>query len=353
LKVPKVSVAIATWNGERYLREQLDTIYGQTLRPFEVVVSDDASTDKTVEILKEYEREQGLRYVVNQKQKGLVKNFEQAISLCSGDFIALSDQDDIWKPHKLATLVEGIGEATLIYCNVNEVLDLDGQRRYEERFEPISHFARALGSGHPTRYLIAENWVVSHSILFRRELVGHALPIPVHQRFHDGWLALVASKLKGIVYLDETLQTYRRHPESYTFIPAQTAPTSRRWLRLLNGDFGANWRQRCASETARLSDVLSLSLLDANERRFISELLNYYRSGMEAGHRWRAFRSGVKVARFFSTQQGRMARLRMPLKAALASGAGLAENSASAPAQPGSEQASAASARLRRETSGR
>jgi glycosyltransferase involved in cell wall biosynthesis len=319
LKTPLVSVAIATWNGERFLREQLDTIYAQTWRPLEVVVSDDASTDGTVAILEQYEREYGLRYIVNSEQKGLVKNFEQAMTMATGDFIALSDQDDIWKPHKIATLVDRIGDATLIYCNVNEVLDLDGQRRYEDRYEPISRFARVHGSGHPTRYLIAENWVVSHSILFRRELMEQALPIPKHQRFHDGWLALVASKLSGVVYLDETLQTYRRHPASYTFIPSRTVPTTNRWLRLLNGHFGANWRLRCASETARLRDVLDLALLDAEDRKFTLDLLRYYRSGLATGHRWNSFCSGIRVSRFFSTEQSRMARCRIAVKGLFAS----------------------------------
>jgi glycosyltransferase involved in cell wall biosynthesis len=330
LKVPMVSVAIATWNGERYLREQLDTIYAQTWRPLEVVVSDDASTDGTVAILEQYKRDYGLRYIANSEQQGLVKNFEQAIKMASGEFIALSDQDDIWKPHKIARLVDRIGDATLIYCNVNEVLDLDGQRRYENRFEPISRFARVHGSGRPTRYLIAENWVVSHGILFRRELLEHALPIPKHQRFHDGWLALVASKLNGIIYLNETLQTYRRHPASYTFIPAQAVPATSRWARLVNGHFGASWRLRCASETARLGDVLNLALLDAEDREFTLDLLRYYRSGLETGHRWESFCSGIRVSKFFSTQQKPLERWRMPLKGLLAGGAILEETTGSA-----------------------
>ena len=78
-------------------------------------------------------------------------------------------------------------------------------------------FARAHGSGHPTRHLLAENWVVSHSVLFRRELIAHALPIPPHQPYHDGWLALVASKLGGLAFVDERLQVYRRHEGSLTW----------------------------------------------------------------------------------------------------------------------------------------
>jgi glycosyltransferase involved in cell wall biosynthesis len=318
VSAPLVSVAIATWNGESFLREQLDTIYAQTWRPLEVVVSDDASTDSTVGILEQYARSQGLRYVVNTERLGLVKNFERAISMASGEFIALCDQDDLWKPHKIARLVDRIGDATLIYGNIAEYIDVNGSQRYNEYSEQIARFARAHGNGHPTQYLICENWIVSHSVLFKRELVAHALPIPKHQRFHDGWLALVASKLGGVAYIDEMLQTYRHHVDSFTFAPSSTGPAKHRWRRLLNRSFTADWRARCASETARLQDVLELKLLSAAERDFTLDLLRYYRSGLE-GHRWRSFFSGVRVSGFFVTQQGRIARWRMPLKGLIVS----------------------------------
>jgi glycosyltransferase involved in cell wall biosynthesis len=322
LKAPLVSVAIATWNGERFLREQLDTIYAQTWRPLEVVVSDDASTDGTVDILERYSRSRGLRYTVNSERVGLVKNFERAIAMTSGDFIALCDQDDLWKPPKIARLVDHIGEATLIYGKVAEYIDLNGHQRFDEKSEIISHFARVHGSGHPTRYLIAENWIVSHTVMFKRELITHALPIPAHQRFHDGWLALVASKLGGVTYLDESLQIYRQHSESFTFAAPPANKAANRWFRLLSGGFKPNWRSRCISETARLQDVLGLALLDPDDRMFTADLLDYYRSGLESGHGWRSFWSGAKVSGSFVTQQGLIARWLMPLKGLIASSSG-------------------------------
>ncbi len=140
---PLVSVAIATWNGAKYLREQLETIYGQTggIPEIEVVASDDASTDGTVAILAEYALSRGLRYVVNPSRLGLVRNFERAISLCTGELIALADQDDLWKPHKLATLVENLGDFTLIYCNSQEVLCPDG-RTSARYLDPTGHRLR-------------------------------------------------------------------------------------------------------------------------------------------------------------------------------------------------------------------
>jgi glycosyltransferase involved in cell wall biosynthesis len=306
LSAALVSVALATYNGERYLREQLDTVYAQTYPSIEVAASDDASSDGSVAILEEYARSRGLRYAVNSSRLGLVKNFERAITLCRGDFIALCDQDDLWKADKLATLVARIGDATLIYGNLGEVLDLDGQCRREPAFEPIFRFARLHGSGHPSRYLLAENWVVSHGMLFRRALISHALPIPEHQAFHDGWLALVASKLGGIRYLDQSLQVYRRHPESHTFKQQEEPPSWRSLLpRLWGGRLKRDWSERCGLESARLQDAAGLRLLDADDRGFLNELLSYYRSGLQTGHGWSSFRAGLRVAPFVATRFGR------------------------------------------------
>jgi len=315
---PLVSVAMATWNGARFLREQLDSIYAQTWPNLEIVATDDASTDGTPEILAEYARTRGLRWQANPQRLGLVKNFERAISFCRGEYVALADQDDVWKPGKIATLVERIGGATLAYCNVQEYIDDAGRPGFGAEFEPIVRFARAHGSGRPSRYLLAENWVVSHSLLFRRELTEHALPIPPHQPFHDGWLALVASKLDGLVYVDEPLQAYRRHEGSLTFARPEERTRQESLPRALaSGRFRATWRRRCEIETARLGDALGLPLLDGADRAFVDDLLAYYRSGLSRGLHWRSFRSGLRVAPYVSTSHGSRGRWKLPLRALL------------------------------------
>ncbi|HXO22251.1 MAG TPA: glycosyltransferase [Thermoanaerobaculia bacterium] len=311
---PLVSVAIATYNGAQYLREQLNTIYAQTWQNLEVVVSDDASTDGTSTILLEYAASRGLRHSVNPRRLGLVQNFARAISLCHGEFIALADQDDLWKPQKIEALVDNIGGFTLIYCNSQEVLTSEGFHEIDTTYQRIADFARAFGTGSPTRHLLAENWIVSHTLMFRRELLRHALPIPPHQPYHDGWLALVASKLGGIKYLDERLQTYRRHPGSLTFVDAAERPHRRTPLAILDGTFGVAWRARCAAEMARLKDALELPLLDAEDRAFLNELLTYYGAGLRGGHGWLAFRAGWKIAPFVATLHGSWMRWKFPLR---------------------------------------
>jgi len=294
---PLISIAMATWNGARFLRQQLDTIYAQTWRNLEVVVSDDASTDGTAEILAEYAASRGLRYAVNADRLGLVQNFARAIARCRGELIALSDQDDLWKPHKLETLAGNLGGFTLIYSNPLEMLTAGGRLILDTATRQVADFARRRGTGSPTRCLLAENWVVSHTLLFRRELIRDALPIPPHQPFHDGWLALVASTLGGIRYLDEHLQTYRQHQGSHTYPATPPRRGARRALAALaDGSFRGEWRRHCEFHTARLRDAAALPRLADGDRAFLADLLTFYGSGLPGGDRWRGFRSGRRIA---------------------------------------------------------
>jgi glycosyltransferase involved in cell wall biosynthesis len=314
VSAPLVSVAMATYNGAQHLREQLDSIYAQTWPRLEVVATDDASADGTTAILEEYAVRHGLRYAVNRRRLGVVDNFARAISLCRGDYVALADQDDLWRPHKIERLVAGIGDHTLVYCNSQDYITPAGERALDTVFDPIFDFARLHGTGKPTRFLLAANWVVSHSLLFKRDLLAHALPIPPYQPYPDGWLALVASKLGGIKYLDEPLQIYREHPRSATYVAPGQRPGRRRSLRgLVNGEFRDAWRRRCEAETARLREALALPLLDASDRAFAEELITYYRAGLARGGRWSAFRSGLRIAPFV-TALYRRPRWQVPLR---------------------------------------
>lgn len=96
-----VAIAMATYNGSRFLRQQLDSLYNQTKIPDEVVVCDDNSSDNTCDILEEYHIKYGLKYYVNDKSLGVNANFYKVVSLCNSDYIAICDQDDIWLPNKI------------------------------------------------------------------------------------------------------------------------------------------------------------------------------------------------------------------------------------------------------------
>ena len=123
---PLVSVALCVYNGERYLREQLDSILAQEGVRIEVVAVDDVSSDGSLALLQEYAAEDPrIRVVANDRNLGHLCSFDRAMSLCSAALIAPSDQDDIWHPQKLQRLLAAIGDADLAYCD-SEYIDGDG-----------------------------------------------------------------------------------------------------------------------------------------------------------------------------------------------------------------------------------
>lgn len=217
---PLISVALCTYNGSRYLRAQLESLLAQTYRKLEIVAVDDCSTDDTVAILNEYEaRDARLRVLSNPSNLGLQKNFERAISLCAGDFIAPCDQDDVWLPEKLDTLYEAIGNHSLVYCD-SEFIDDEGRGLNVA----MSDNCTMVSTRDPVIFAVA-NCVAGHAMLVRREIVQRALPTP-ENFYYDWWLAAVSAAHRGVVYCDRKLVRYRLHAENVTN-HLRSQPTSR------------------------------------------------------------------------------------------------------------------------------
>lgn len=205
---PLISIAMATYNGEKFLREQLDSIYAQSYKNIEVIVTDDSSSDDTVSILKEYHQKNGLKYFINEENLGYLKNFEKAISLCSGDYIALSDQDDIWLPHKLETLYKTINGKALVFSDAKLV---DGEGRV---FAESFHLYQKVYIPEYTKhfyYLVIKNFITGCTVLFSRKLLKEIIPIPKSAIHHDWWIAFLGSLQGGIEYVREPLVLYRQH----------------------------------------------------------------------------------------------------------------------------------------------
>jgi len=222
-----VSIAMATYNagkdGGKYLRMQLDSILAQTIQEYEVVVCDDNSLDGTVDILKEYaERDSRFRIYENEVNLGIVKNFERAITLCEGEYIALSDQDDVWLPDHIETLIGAIGDKMLV-CGNMLLIDANGE----------------LISEYPCSYLQSIDWLpeddidkaysiiyffncfLGQSILFRKELVKYILPIPSDIHFHDFWFSLSACFHGGLNFTDKIVTKYRRYTDNHSWTPME------------------------------------------------------------------------------------------------------------------------------------
>lgn len=203
----KVSIALATYNGEKFIKQQLESIAAQTTLPNELIICDDASVDRTIDIIDEFSRFSSIniRIFKNKKNIGFVKNFENAILHCSGDYIAIADQDDIWEPEKIKTLVERIQDAFLIHSDallINSVGDVIS--------ESYTRYSRKKIDYEFVDYLFSNN-VTGCTSLFKKELIPYIIPIPQGFLLHDWWFALQAVCNGKIVYLDKPLTRYRQH----------------------------------------------------------------------------------------------------------------------------------------------
>ncbi|OOZ38851.1 hypothetical protein BOW53_13930 [Solemya pervernicosa gill symbiont] len=214
-----VSVALCTYNGTRFLAQQLDSILAQSHRPDEIVVCDDASHDGTVEIIEEYSRAYpGLfRSVYNERNLGYIKNFQQAVLLCNGDLIFLSDQDDIWHENKVSTLVdsmqenEGAGYAFSDAVLVDEAGKGIGRELWRSVGFSLRKRDRYLQHHLQGEMLLARNYVTGAALCFRGHLKGLVSPFPGFM-VHDHWLALAFSTQGHYgVAVEEPLFQYRLH----------------------------------------------------------------------------------------------------------------------------------------------
>ena len=243
---PPISVAMSVYNGGRFLREQLDSILAQRGVELELVAVDDASQDDSVAILREYtRRDRRVQVHVNAANLGPTRSFERAMTLCRGEYLAPSDQDDRWHPDKLATLLAALGDADLAYCDSEYIDDagrLDGRRVSQQRL---------MMAGHRPLAFVFANSVSGHAALLRRSLFEEARPLPP-ELYHDWVLAMLAAARGGIVYVDHPLVQFRRHPHAFSPMgQISTAVAHNRDLRWL--------RDRC-----RLLRVLAESRFEAN-----------------------------------------------------------------------------------------
>ncbi|MDQ1085812.1 glycosyltransferase family 2 protein [Siphonobacter sp. SORGH_AS_1065] len=221
---PLVSVVMATYNGELYLKEQIDSIINQTYQNIEIIVVDDYSTDHTRIVLEEY----ALRYTnihldLSKTNKGHVKTFERGFELCKGDFIAPCDQDDIWLPNKIEELLKNIGNHPLIYCD-SELIHSDGMSMNLK----LSDIKRLKDLDSPLNYAIGGS-VAGHAMLIRRETVVDCFPFP-ESIPHDYWLGFVATFSGSLKFYAHALVKYRQHANNTVGVNAGKVKAKRNIL---------------------------------------------------------------------------------------------------------------------------
>ena len=209
---PFVSIVMATYNGEKYIKKQLDSILNQTYSNFELIICDDCSTDNTRHILEYYsKKDDRVRLIFNNKNLGVTKNFEQGIKLTKGDYIAIADQDDIWREDKLEILLKEIKNNILIYHD-NFLIDEKDNIIYNSYFKFLrrkNFNIKSVVIGN----IIGDNFISGHSMLFISELKKYLFPFPEKRyiNYYDYWIVLVAIKLGMIKKLDKSLVYWRQH----------------------------------------------------------------------------------------------------------------------------------------------
>jgi len=207
-----VSIAMCTYNGQKFIEEQIDSILGQTHTNFELIITDDGSSDKTIEIIQNYLlRDSRIKLYQNEHNLGFVKNFEKAISLCTGEYIALADQDDSWRKDKLEVFIENIADNVLIYSDA-KLIDESSRETGKTLIRPAKNL---ISGSNPKAFLLA-NCVSGNTLMFKKELLTHILPIPEDMSFHDLWIAFVATTYGSIIATQEPMTYYRRYVEQVT-----------------------------------------------------------------------------------------------------------------------------------------
>jgi len=215
--VNSLSVALCTYNGSAFLERQLESIAAQDRPPDELVVCDDASTDATPQIVADFALRAPfpVRLRQNEKNVGCRANFEQAIGLCQGEFIALADQDDVWLPHKLRRLMGELENDRTRGLVFSDALLVDAERRslgcrlwQSIRFTPAEQ--RCWRADRALEVLLRHNVVTGATLAFRAAYRDLVLPIPAGW-VHDGWLALLIAAVAKTAAIGEPLIEYRQH----------------------------------------------------------------------------------------------------------------------------------------------
>ncbi|MDT7602105.1 MAG: hypothetical protein QOF61_102 [Acidobacteriota bacterium] len=225
------SIAMCTYNGARHLAAQLASLSAQTRLPDELVMCDDRSEDETRAIIGEFAARAPfpVRLHVNERNLGSTKNFERAISLCAGDLIALSDQDDVWLPHKLERLAERFAACPrtgLVFTDA-EVVDED-LRPTDGSLWDIVGFGdaqqRLVRCGRALDVLLPGWTVTGATMAFRAKFKGIVLDIPDDLPIiHDGWIAAVVAAVADVEFIAEPLVKYRQHPRQQIGAPRKGA----------------------------------------------------------------------------------------------------------------------------------
>lgn len=205
---PLVSIALCTYNGAAYLKQQLDSITDQSYTNLEIIICDDASVDDTVKIIEEYQvKDPRIKFLRNDKNIGYNKNFERAFMLCSADYIAICDQDDVWEKDKIELMMKNWpAGSSFIYSLSGNFMNDDFSGRTEApkvRYTAIDDLHK----------LVFNSPVHGHACMFKKELLQLCLPFPP-DIYYDWWMSMHAAATGTIACIPITLTWHRDHSQN-------------------------------------------------------------------------------------------------------------------------------------------
>lgn len=223
-----ISVCLTTYNGERYLGEQLDSILIQLEPQDELLISDDGSTDQTLKIIEEYQANYTNIKFFNGPHQGIVANYDFVISKAVGEFVFLSDQDDVWLPNKVEVMRDFFQKHPDMDVVISDLVIVDGTLETVHN----SYFGyRKIKNG--WWHNIMKNGYIGAGMCFRRKIIKKILPIPTNIPMHDMWIGLIGATFKRTAFLPETLTLYRRHGKNSSEIKTKTSFQQKLYWRII------------------------------------------------------------------------------------------------------------------------
>jgi glycosyltransferase involved in cell wall biosynthesis len=216
---------MCTFNGERFLSAQLESIAAQDRPPDELVVCDDVSSDDCCELVREFARRAAfpIRLVINDRNLGSTKNFEKAISLCKGAIVALADQDDVWYRHKLARIESAFSQSHEIVAAFSDadLIDDDSRQLGTRLWTAFSFDQREQAcflKGRPLNVLVKHPVATGATIAFPRQLFDIVAPIPGNW-IHDRWISFLLAARGRVEIIPDALMQYRTHSGQQEGLP--------------------------------------------------------------------------------------------------------------------------------------
>ena len=209
-----VDILLATYNGEKYIREQIYSILNQTYRNFRLIISDDNSTDNTLSIINEYAKIDN-RIIVFEQEKNLgsTANFEFLLKKVTCRYYMLSDQDDIWLPDKVEKSLQKLiqTQSDLVFTDL-EVVNKD-LKIVNKSFWKLKGFSKKIRKHCNFEGLYLNNFITGCTIISKKDFIDKILPLPKNSKYliHDYWISLVVSRYGKISYLNRTYVLYRQH----------------------------------------------------------------------------------------------------------------------------------------------